>query len=180
MDCYVLKKTNRMKRKSLLLLVFGVLFLSCKDSSKSNSSEDISKEAKTEKKSKEEGKIYRLPPLPSHIYQDLYKNSDYLDVLFEDLDFSMSQDNNASIRSFLQNISLKRSAVLNTACEPMGHASFQKNGQSIIEADFYHEPDCYYFIFYYENEQPMFSNSMSETGIRFFKRLKSQSFKPEK
>ena len=170
-----------MKRISLLLLVLGVLFLSCKDLTKSNiGKEVVSKEAKTEKKSKEEGKIYRLPPLPEHIYHDIYKYSDYLDVLFEDLDFSMSQDNNASIRSFLQNINLKRTAALNTACEPMGHASFQKNGQSIIEADFYHEPGCYYFIFYYENEQPMFSNSMSETGIQFFKNLKSQSFKPRR
>jgi len=170
-----------MKKISVLIFLFSFVVLSCKENTKNTMTKEEGKsESKTDKKSLEEGKIYRLPPLPQHIYDEIYKYSDYLDVLFEDLDFSMSQDNNASIRVFLKNINLKRSAALNTACKPMGHVSFIKNGISIIEADFYHQPGCYYFIFNYEGDPPMFSNAMSETGIRFFNNLKSKSFKPRK
>ncbi len=169
-----------MKRVILLMMVLSFAMVSCKQNSKTLDSKDTNKIQAKSTESKKDGKIYRLPPLPRHIYDDIYKYSDYLDVLFEDLDFSMSQDNNASIRTFLQNINLKRTAALNTACKPMGHVSFIKNGESIIEADFYHEPGCYYFIFYYEGDPPMFSNSMSETGIQFFNNLKSRSFKVRK
>jgi len=165
-----------MKSNIVLFLLIGMLFISCKENS--NKKADSKKSEITKSKTpKREGKIFRLPPLPKGLYEDLFKHADYLDVLFEDLDFSMSQDNNASIRSFLQNINIKRSTELNTACPPMGHAVFSKHGNTMIECDFYHSEGCYYFIFNYEGDQPAYSNAMSDVGINFFNNLKNRNFK---
>ena len=166
-----------MKNYLTLFIVFSIFMISCTNTNdkKQNARADLKKQENISKVSQEDS--YRLPPLPSHIYNEIFKYGDFLDVIFEDLEFSMSQENNTSIRSFLQNINLKMTTPIKSSCKPMGHAVFLKNGTNIIEADFYHGSGCYYFVFMYEGEEPMYSNSMSSIGKTFFNNLKNRNFK---
>ena len=59
----------------------------------------------------------------------------------------------------------------------MGHVAFMKKGNPIIEADFFHSPGCYYFLFFDETGTPIYSNSMSKAGIQFFNSIKQRNFK---
>lgn len=170
-----------MKKQIVLLIILSLFSIACNNSgsNKTENKKEI-KEKQNKKSEKVEEGTYRLPPLPKNTYDQIFKYGDYLDIIFEDLDFSMSQDNNASIRAFLQNFNIKRTSLIKPSCKPMGHVIFLKNGNSIIEADFYHSPGCYYFLFMYEGDKPMFSNSMSETGINFFENIKKNNFKSAK
>lgn len=165
-----------MKSRLIIFVLLSMLFFSCKQNSV-NKADSNKASVANNKTTKPEGKVFRLPPLPKGLYEDLFKHADYLDVIFEDLDFSLSQDNNAAIRSFLQNINIKRSTELNTSCVSMGHAVFSKHGDTMIECDIFHSSGCYYFIFNYEGDPPAYSNAMSEVGISFFNNLKNRSFK---
>lgn len=171
-----------MYKRILILMLPLFLAFSCNNSTENtNRKSDKSNaniSAKRENSKPEE--ITRYRPLPKHIYDQIYKYADYLDVIFEDLDFSMSQDNNASIRSFLSNINLRRTPAVKSSCKPMGHVVFLKKGNPIIEADFFHSPGCYYFLFYDEKGKPLFANSMTDMGIRFFDDLKNGRYKPAK
>ncbi len=118
-----------------------------------------------------------LPMLPVEVVEDIIMNADYLDILFEELDFSMSQDKNRAIRIFLQNIDYKTPLKeFNKDCKPLASVLISKNSNTIIEADVYHWDGCYYFIFLDENRKPKYANNMSEIGIRFFQNLKERNF----
>jgi len=168
-----------MKNK-LLFLVFALLLaFSCNNTSKDKNGEQDNAKAKTSVKKdiSDDIEVTRYRPLPKHIYDQIYKYADYLDIIFEDLDISMSQEDNASIRSFLKNINIKRTPAVKSSCKPMGHVVFIKKGKPIIEADFFHSPGCYYFLFFDEMGKPLFANSMSDTGISFFESIKSGKYK---
>ncbi len=169
--------------KILIILMLPLfLALSCNNGTenKNRESDKSGANISAKKEKQEPEKITRYRPLPKHIYDQIYKYADYLDVMFEDLDFSMSQDNNASIRSFLGHINLKRTPAVKSSCKPMGHVVFLKKGNPIIEADFFHSPGCYYFLFYDEQGKPLYANSMTDMGIRFFDDLKSGKYSPVK
>lgn len=168
-----------MNKKLIILILPLFLIFGCKDTkqSSSTSSAKNTEQSKQAKNDEIQDEGYRLRPLPKYIYDEIYKYSDYLDVIFEDLDFSMSQEDNKSIRSFLQNINLRRTPLIKKDCKPMGHVAFMKKGNPIIEADFFHSPGCYYFLFFDEKGAPLYSNAMSDLGIEFFNNLKNRNFK---
>ena len=121
---------------------------------------------------------YLLPPLDNNILRDIYDSSDYLDVIFEDLDFSMSLSDNKSIRGFLNYINFKMSPHIKPGCKPMGHFVFVKKGTTVIEGDFYHSPGCYYFLFQDSDGKNIYANAMSDEGVAFFNNIKRRNFKP--
>ncbi len=171
-----------MYKRLLILTLSLILTFSCNNSIKNKTGEKTNNKPNTsiEKENANSEEITRYRPLPRHIYDQIYKYADYLDIIFEDLDFSMSQENNASIRGFLNNINMKRTPAVKSSCKPMGHVVFLKKGNPIIEADFFHSPGCYYFLFFDEMGKPIFANSMSDIGIDFFENIKTGRYKPAK
>ena len=171
-----------MYKRILILMLPLFLVFSCNNKTENKSNDRDNSKANTaiKKKNTKPEEVTRYRPLPKHIYDQIYKYADYLDVMFEDLDFSMSQDNNASIRSFLSNINIRRTPAVKSSCKPMGHVVFLKKGNPIIEADFFHSPGCYYFLFFDEMGKPIFANSMTDSGINFFENIKTGRYKPVK
>ncbi len=159
-----------------IILTITIGLIACDSSSKKEAT--VSKE---KSKTKEIVAQDTIPTLPISIIEDIALNADYLDVLFETLNFSMSQDDNKNIRSFLRNIDLKTPLTrIEPNCEVFGSVAFNKKGNTIIEGDIYYSKDCKYFIFLDENRKPKYANKMSGYGIEFFNRLIKGQFKTSK
>ena len=167
------------QRLFTFLILFTLLF-SCNNEKqhKKSHSDKKAEAAKTEAKKSKKEDYYMLPPLKNYIYRDIYDSSDYMDIIFDDLDFSMSLSDNKSIRGFLKYINMNISPHIKPSCKPMGHFAFIKKGKTIIEGEFYHSPGCYYFIFQDSDGKNVYANSMSAEGIAFFKNIKTRNFKP--
>ncbi len=151
----------------LSILSIILILISCDNTTEDKKSKGNKENIETTTKSNS------LPILPVEIIEDIAFNADYLDVLFEDLDFSLSQSDNKSIRIFLQNIDFKTPIKdFNNNCKPFASALFSKQGNTIIEADVYHSDKCYYFLFLDKDRKPKYGNLMSNPGIAFFNNLK--------
>ena len=70
-----------------------------------------------------------------------------------------------SIQRALTHISLQAPATM--ACNsPIGRIFYQKEGETLIEADIFFEKGCAYLVFI-ENGKPTFANSLSPVGVQF-------------
>ena len=169
-----------MKKTLYIFLAMSMLlaFTSCKDKSESKKNTTADDKTAMENKPAKKKDYYMLPPLNNHIQRDIYDSADYLDIIFDDLDFSMSLSDNKSIRGFLNYINFNISPHIKPGCKPMGHFAFVKRGNTIIEGEFYHSPGCYYFVFQNSDGENVYANAMSQEGIDFFNNIKHRNFKP--
>lgn len=110
------------------------------------------------------------PGPPDDLLMNLYDNCSAIDYTFSNMPASISQDEKASIQSMISFFSQRVSPTLNPTCKPMGRAFYQINGEIVVEADFYFQPDCQYFIFF-EGGKAMYSCEMSQSGAQFFSRM---------
>jgi len=154
--------------KFIILSAFSFLFLASLQSCQEQ------KPAKTtgEEKVKEVQSV-QMNSLPENVFRILYEKSDYLDVLFDELPFSISQDDNASIRNLLSHIDNKIPVIQNKNCVPLGHQIYQEAGVILAEADFYVSEGCNYFVFSYQGKK--YYNNMMTSGINFYENLKKQN-----
>ncbi|MEN0005953.1 MAG: hypothetical protein AAF798_17515 [Bacteroidota bacterium] len=113
-----------------------------------------------------------LPSIPEATMQQLFEQCDYIDYVFYYTNFSISQNEQASIRATLAHVS-PQPAPMNPNCKPMGRIFYQVQGENVAEADFYFSQDCLYYIFM-ENNKPKYGNYMSEQGFTFFKNIFAQ------
>jgi len=161
-----------MKKKLLTYLVLTIIVLlnaGCgTDTAKKNNANKVQKSENLEVKAESSVKII---PLPGKLFKQLYEEADYLDVIFEDLPFSMSQEDNKSIRQFLVNVDVNAPEKIDNSCVPMGHQVYQKEGEIIAEADFYVSAACTYYVFFIGGKK--YHNKMLPNGIEFFNKLKS-------
>lgn len=145
--------------------------LSCKNQKKS-SDKNPEETGQLEKETTSQQSF--LTALPADIFKKVYAEADYLDVIFENLPFSMSQENNASIRQILNHVDNKPPQTIPANCPLFGQQLYMKNGEIILEADFFHSEGCYYYIFKHNGKK--YYNGMTQTGITFFDNLKKRKF----
>lgn len=115
-----------------------------------------------------------LSPFPAHLFKPVYMEADYMDVIFEELPFSMSQDNNNSIRQILNYIDVNAPENYNANCPLFGQLLVQKEAEYIMEANIYHSEGCYYWLIKHQGEK--YVNGMTDAGIQFFNQLKQRKF----
>jgi hypothetical protein len=128
---------------------------------------------KTEKKVKE-SKFSDLPALPQDQLQKLFNEVTYIDYIFYDLPFSISQDDKPSINSNLQLLSPNKIDGLALSCKPIGREFFHINGNITYEADIYFQDGCYGYIFL-KKETPIYANKVSESGMKFYSNIINQA-----
>jgi len=109
------------------------------------------------------------PSIPDSTMQRLWDECDYIDFVFYNLSFSMSQEQQSDIRSTLQHISRKPAEVY-PECPAMGRLFFQIEGENAAQADIFFTPECQYFVFYEDNEKT-YANAMTPAGIQFYERV---------
>lgn len=113
-----------------------------------------------------------LPKLPKADADFLWNNCTYVDLVFYNLPFSMSIDNQAGIRSNLIMIANKQISQ-NPACKSIGRVIYQIDGKIILEADMFYGDGCNYFVFY-KDKKAVYANSMTAEGIQYFTNIMTQ------
>lgn len=117
------------------------------------------------------------PSIPFDTLSMLWEKCDYVDFVFYNLNFSMSQNEKVGIQSTLRHIA-EDVPVINENCAPVGRIFFQVDGRNALEGDFFIGENCLYYIFY-ENGKKTYANSMTEMGKNFFSNIFSQMMKSQ-
>jgi hypothetical protein len=155
--------------KNIILLSFIIsLAFSCKTEQK----KDV--ESHTEEL-QANGLIFSsLPSLPQDQFQKLFEEVTYVDYIFYDLPFSISQDDKPSINANLQLISAEKLGPININCKPIGREFFHIGGVIAFEAEIYFQNGCFGYVFL-DKETPIYANKISESGMKFYTNLTSQA-----
>jgi hypothetical protein len=133
------------------------------------------KEKKSEPAAAQEKKN-NLPALPQNEYSLLVEQCDFIDYIFIDLPFSLSQNEKESIQ---QNILFIDRAGLDNipqGCKPIARKFFKIKGNIVLEADVFMDNTCQHFIFYKDNKA-VYANKMAQSGINFYNNLIEQAAK---
>jgi len=108
-----------------------------------------------------------LESVPRTVIMDLWQNCTYIDYIFHDLPFSMSQDETESIQANLNYIATERQAYIPDNCKPMARQMFHVGGDIVLECDVYLSDNCQFYVFV-ENEKPKYANKMTPDALKFF------------
>lgn len=146
-----------------------VLLSSCGGGDNSNKN-STSKEEKW--KQAEKVQVSSLPSISFEEMKKIYEGTDFIDIIFYNVDFSMSVNNKANIQRMVGMVSTNV-AQLNPSCQAMGRLFFQKNGELLVEADMYYDETCQYFVFQ-KNGKPAYANYITPEGQAYFAKIFSQ------
>ncbi len=149
--------------KVFLSIIGLVIILSCNEKSKENKI-DISN---PEKNHIVKAKPLNYPSITIEILNKLYEECTYMDYIFNELDFSISQDNPNSIRASIKFISTSVPSEIPEGCTSMGRKFFHIDGEIVLEAEVYYSPQCAFYVFY-ENGKAIYANTMTKEGLNFY------------
>ena len=155
-------------KKILFFSIISCFLLSCKTDSKKETAPT------GENKEMNEQKYADIDPLPNDLMQKLYNEATYIDYIFYNLPFSISQDDKPSIHSNLQLISGEKLGPIPTSCKPIGREFFHIGGNIAFEADIYFQDGCYGYVFL-DGKKPIYANKVSEGGMKFYSNIINQA-----
>ena len=112
------------------------------------------------------------PSISTETMRMLWDNCDYIDFVFYNTNFSMSQNQQPAIRTTISGVSTTP-ALIKPTCQAAGRIFFQVDGANALEADIYLGPDCFYYVFL-ENGEYAYANFMTEQGRGFYDNIFSQ------
>ena len=147
-----------------------VLFTNC-----GGSSAGEQKGLSNEEKWSAESKAVEVSSLPSITFDEMkamYEGCDFIDVIFYNVEFSMSVNNKNNIQRMVGFVSTNV-AKLNSGCQAMGRLFFQKDGEVMAEADMYFDEKCQYFVFQ-KNGRAAYANDITPEGQAYFAKIFSQ------
>jgi len=154
---------------SLLLLLTLFLFSSCGGETEEKKGMDKDKLWATKSN---EVKVSTLPSVTFEEMNALYEGCDFIDIIFYNVEFSMSVNNKSNIQKMVGFVSTDVAQV-NPVCKAMGRLFFQKNGELMMEADMYYDDQCQYFVFQ-KNGKNAYANYITTEGQAYFAKIFSQ------
>ncbi|MCB0639854.1 MAG: hypothetical protein KDC54_24695 [Lewinella sp.] len=113
------------------------------------------------------------PSIPASTMRYLADSCDYIDFIFYRANFSMSQSEGGAIRNTLAGVSTQP-PVINPNCQATGRIFFQVQGINAVEADFFIENGCAYYIFL-EDGQYKYANLMTQQGFGVYQNIINQA-----
>lgn len=117
-------------------------------------------------------KVSSLPSITFEEMKVIYEGADFIDIIFYNVDFSMSINNKTNIQKMVGFVSTNV-AQINPNCKAMGRIFFQKNGEMIAETDMYYDDQCRYFVFQ-KNGKAAYANEITPAGQAYFAKIFSQ------
>jgi hypothetical protein len=112
--------------------------------------------------------------IPQDLVMKVWNEVDMLDYIFHDLPFSMSQNDQASIRTNVTYIGKDAQPDIPTDCRPIARQFYQTEGDIFLEADIYFDAKCKFYVFFIEGK-PRYANKMSPEGVSFFQTMIKQA-----
>lgn len=149
----------------IIILIFSLY--SCKEQESIKTTATIKTNQVEQESIPKDGVIIDYPSVPEELMKNLYENCEYMDYIFNDLNFSISQDNRNSIRASIGFVSTERQTIIPSGCKAIGRKFFHVNGEIIAEADVYYSDNCTFYIFF-ENSKPVYANKMTQAGLNFY------------
>ncbi len=113
-----------------------------------------------------------LPSITLEEMQILYDQADYIDLIFYNMDFSMSVNDKSNVQRVVTFVD-KSQPNPNFTCPTMGRIIFQKNGEILIEGDMHIDKECSHFVFFKDGKKA-FANNISDQGKAYFNQIFSQ------
>lgn len=153
---------------TLLIFLTVLLFSSCGETEEKKG---IAKDKLWATKSNEV-KVSTLPSITFEEMKAIYDGCDFIDIIFYNVDFSMSVNNKTNIQKMVGFVSTNV-ATINPSCKAMGRLFFQKNGELLVEADMYYDDQCRYFVFQ-KNGKNAYANDITPEGQAYFAQIFSQ------
>ena len=151
-----------------IVLTASLVFIQCQTKDKNNAS-TVADAAVQETKN-------NLPPLPQEEYSKLIEQCDFIDYIFIDLPFSLSQNEKESIQQNIQFIDRAGVESIPSGCKPIARKFFKIKGNIVLEADVFMDQNCKHFVFYKDNKA-VYVNKMAQSGINFYNNLIDQAAK---
>jgi len=151
--------------RSFMLLAISILIISCGGDAKKK----VAKAEATPMKFETD-----LPALPLADMERMFAQATYIDYIFYELPFSISQDNQPSIHANLKLISSQPLNNLPQGCKPIGREFFHIGGDIAYEADLYFSDGCFGYIFL-KDQKPVYGCKLTEEGTKFYSNIIKQS-----
>lgn len=156
----------------IIMLSLATIFLSnCWDNQSATNENQNSKAEKWNTQAKKV-EVAALESISFEEMKTIYEETDFIDIIFYNVDFSMSVNNKSNIQRMVGMVSTNV-AQLNPDCQAMGRLFFQKNGALLIEADMYYDKTCQYFVFQ-KDGKPAYANDITPEGQAYFSQIFSQ------
>lgn len=108
--------------------------------------------------------------IPQEMVMKIWNEVDMLDYIFHLLPFSMSQDDQNSIRTNVTYIGKDPQPYIPEGCKPLARQFYQTEGDIFLEADIYFDEHCKFYVFFVDGEAK-YANKMSPEGISFFQTM---------
>lgn len=142
-----------------LFFILPIFFLGCQSEGTSKAKNQPEQTAPVEYEKK-------FPSIDPARLTKLWDSASNVDIVFYNLDFSLSQSKLADIRGMINTISPEVPGI-NPGCPAIGRLFFVVDGKNELEADLVFQDDCHYYIFYEDGKQK-YANKMTSAGINFF------------
>ncbi len=162
-----------MKNKLLYIVLIsciGLFAASCEGNSEADERAEVRKQLWDSKTA--DVKVSSLPSITFEEMKVIYEGADFIDIIFYNVDFSMSINNKTNIQKMVGFVSTNV-AQINPNCKAMGRIFFQKNGEMLAEADMYYDDQCNYFVFQ-KNGKAAYANDITPQGQAYFAKIFSQ------
>lgn len=157
----------------LILLVFVIQIIACKEADNTiKDSKTTNKESIESTEMVETG----LQPMDKTEYDKLFANTTFIDYIWHELPFSVSQSEPDAVKANVSFISPNGFARVPKKCKSIGRKSYQFNGDIYLDADIYYGNGCAYYIFLKDNK-PVYLNAISENGQKFYGHLFKSAMK---
>ncbi len=151
--------------KPFFFLTLLMLALSCK-----NDSNTTTIQAPT----KATSNVDVPPPVPTEKLIELYESCDYIDFIFANLPFSISQEEKASIQQTIRHIDQNPPTAIDPNCPYFAQQIFQVDGEIFMDAKIFFQDGCTYYLFY-EDGKAIYSASFTNEGIKFYNNIIAQA-----
>lgn len=111
----------------------------------------------------------KYPMLPDSILQLMLEQCDNMEVIFNDLPISMNPKGQVACQTHLEHLA-GLPASLHPQSPPAARLFYQSKGNELLQADLYYDDETTAFVFL-NNNQPTWSNEMSQKGQDFYKNI---------
>ena len=117
-----------------------------------------------------------IPGIPEEVMVELINNCTFIDYIFRELPFSLSQDEPRSIKQNILFIDYEKPLVrIPLSCKPDGRKFFQIKGDIKYEADVYILNGCTFYVFVDKQNKPIYANYITQEGIKFYSNIINQA-----
>lgn len=151
--------------KYFLFLCSLGLIISCKPNASNNQEEKVTQS---------ETRIEALPAPTADFMEKLQNQTEGIDYMFRNTNFSISQSDASSIGTTVAMMGTEKAAFMDKKCNSPIRITFIGAEGIICDSEMYMQPSCMYQV-YYVNNKPTYSAKMTQTAFNYLNNLINQA-----